>query len=506
MEIASFVPGRRTGTRILATLGPASSDRRTVSALAEAGASGFRLNFTHGEHDVLAETVATVRGVARDLKRPLALVGDLSGPKLRTGPLAQGIVKLEAGTEVWLDPALERTEPGRIAVPAAILGPHLREGTRLLLDDGAIDLRVIAVEDGAIRAAVIYGNPLGSHKGINIPGVRLPIPAITPKDERDLAFALEHDLDFIALSFVRDGADVVDLKRRIAQAGRDTPVIAKIEKPLAVANLPGILEVSDAIMVARGDLGVELGPERVPVVQKRIINDARRAGKLVITATQMLESMTHNASPTRAEASDVANAIFDGTDVIMLSGETAIGEYPVKTVETMTRIARFAEGSDVYRDAMARFRTHGDVEGVASATVAAACVAADQLKAKALIPFTSSGWTAFNLASRRPETPIYACTSEERTCARLALCWGAEAVLVPAARDLDDLYVVGIRALITRGLLGAEDVVVLLSGSVISGTGANSIKLYRVGTLDLTDHPETRHRLQGLVDRPRTRP
>jgi pyruvate kinase len=257
-------------------------------------------------------------------------------------------------------------------------------------------------------------------------------------------------------------------------------------------------------MVARGDLGVRLPLEDVPHIQKQIIRTGVAYGKPVITATQMLESMTHNASPTRAEASDVANAIFDGTDVIMLSGETAIGEFPVKTVETMTRIARFAEGSDVYREAMGRFHTLHDVEGVASAAVAAACVAADQLKAKALIPFTSSGWTAFSLASRRPETPIYACTSQERTCARLALCWGTQAVLVPEARDLDDLYVVGIRTLIDAGLLAAEDVVVLLSGSVLSGTGANSIKLYRVGTLDLTDHPETRHRLQGLIDRPGT--
>jgi pyruvate kinase len=348
---------------------------------------------------------------------------------------------------------------------------------------------------------VRHGGPLSSHKGINIPGVRVSLPSITAKDEADLAFALEHGVDWIAMSFVHEARDVVDLKRRIAQAeraaARTTPVIAKIENPLAVEKLNEILEVSDGIMVARGDLGVELGPEELPVVQKRIIVTARRRWKLVITATQMLDSMTHHPGPTRAEASDVANAIFDGTDVVMLSQETAVGEFPVRAVETMRNIALFAERSALFRQHMEHFQRPVS-EGVAHAAIRAACVAAEEVRARAVVAFSTSGWTARSVSSWRPDTGVYALTHLEDTWQRLALCWGLRPFLIPRAETLDEEYVLGMATLLRAGALRLRDLVVVLSGSLLRGSGANTIRIYRVGTGELTDDPATREKLEHL--------
>jgi pyruvate kinase len=328
--------------------------------------------------------------------------------------------------------------------------------------------------------------------------VALSIPTITAKDVEDLDFMIDEGVDMIAMSFVRDASDIVDLKRRISERGAGIPVIAKIEKPEAVEHIEAILDVADAIMVARGDLGVELRPERVPVVQKELIAAARRKSRLVITATQMLESMTRNPRPTRAEASDVANAIFDGTDVVMLSAETATGSFPVESVRTMADIARIVEASEGYERAMTQFHLP-EGQGVVHAAVRASCVAAEEVGARAIIPFTASGWTAFLVAAMRTRTPVVACTYNASTYHRLALCFGVTPVLIPQARDIDDLYVIGLQKLLGARVLSPGDLVVVLTGSVVRGSGANTIKIHRVGTADLSDDPETRRRLRSLI-------
>jgi len=447
-------------TRILATLGPASWEPEVMRCLVKAGASGFRLNFSHGRHDILKDVIARVRRLGDELNRPLALVADLAGPKLRTGPLeGDAEILLTTGEEVTLSPDFECTREGHISVDASVFSGNLEPGTRILLNDGKLEIQVVSVGQNEVRAFVVHGGLLGSHKGVNLPGVHLDIPSLSEKDVSDLEFALEHDVEFIALSFVREPRDIVDVKRRIAMKGRSAGVIAKIELPEAVDNLEALLEVSDGIMVARGDLGVELGVEILPVVQKQIIQTARRRGKLVATATQMLGSMTTNPRPTRAEASDVANAVFDGSDVVMLSEETAIGKFPCAAVETMCRILRYAEDSDAYRELASLHRPAG--LGIAQATMRGACVAAAQLEARAIIPFSVS--------------------------------------LTPTAESLDDLYVDGLAALIDSGALHDGDMVVLVTGSVVSGIGANTMKIYRIGTAGLAEDKETRRRLRDLV-------
>ncbi|HYC76414.1 MAG TPA: pyruvate kinase [Planctomycetota bacterium] len=490
----------RFGTRILATLGPASSTPEQIEALARAGASAFRLNFSHGPLDAKRALVRHVREISKNLERPLALVGDLSGPKLRTRENKGGRpVPFPDGAEVVITTAADLTEPGRIAVDYEHLAGDVRPGDRILFDDGSLEARVTSVEGADVRAVMVFGGELGARKGLNLPGVRLSIPAITAKDQVDLQFCIDEGIDLVALSFVRDAADAFDLKRRIGQCGANIPVIAKIEKPEAVENLEAILDVADGVMVARGDLGVELSPERVPVVQKQVIAAARRKSRLVITATQMLDSMQRNPRPTRAEASDVANAIFDGTDVVMLSGETATGRFPVESVRTMAEIALIAEQSEEYRRSTERFHLPAG-QGVAHAAVRAACVAAEELGARAIVPFTASGWTAFLVAGMRPRTPVTACTFNASAYHRLALCWGVTPVLMPRARDIDDLYVIGMQKMLSQGRLDAGDMVVVLTGSVVRGSGANTIKIHRVGTADLSDDPETRRRLRALVE------
>jgi len=491
---------RRPSTRIIATLGPASSDRETIVRLADAGASAFRINFSHGEHEDLARVISEVRSVEAQVARPLAVLGDLSGPKLRTGAVVGGgTVSLEADAQVVLSATAEESSLGVISVSYASVPALLAVGDRVLLDDGKMELEVVESRGEDAVARVVHGGELGAQKGINLPGTTLGIPAITEKDIRDLEFALAYGVDWLALSFVQQPRDVVDLKRRISSAGCTTPVIAKIEKPGAVDCLAAILDVSDGVMVARGDLGVELGPEQLPTVQKEIIDCARSHGKLVITATQMLESMTSAPRPTRAEASDVANAIFDGSDVVMLSQETAIGAHPVRAVETMRDIALQVEASDLFKSRAEAFRLPA-TGGIAHAAIRAACIAADEVQARAIVPFTGSGWTALSMSSWRPRRPIYAVTFRESTCRRLALCRAVDPVLVSEeSESLDDRYLLGMDALLRSGRLSSGDVVVLLSGGVLHGHGANTIKIYRVGEDDLADDPETRARLRRLL-------
>src|SRR5438045_3776772 len=334
-------------TKIVATIGPASSSAEALAQLARAGMDGARLNLSHGTHDEHRERARLVRATEAEVGRPIALIADLQGPKLRIGELDDP-VRLARGEDVVVSGG-ETSENGELPVSPAVIGEVLQPGHEVLIDDGLVRLRVEKIEQGRARCAVVAGGLVSSHKGVNLPGVPIPIPSITRKDMDDLELALEIGVDFVALSFVRSSADVRDLRALIEQAGGHAHVIAKIEKADAVDVLDDILAETDAVMVARGDLGVEIGPALVPLLQKRIIQKALERGKPVITATQMLESMVHLAEPTRAEASDVANAILDGTSAIMLSGETAVGDYPVEAVAYMDRIARAVEPSMGYR-------------------------------------------------------------------------------------------------------------------------------------------------------------
>ncbi|MSR74373.1 MAG: pyruvate kinase [Planctomycetes bacterium] len=475
---------RRPATKIIATLGPASWTPSAIRDLALAGTSAFRLNFSHGDVEILRGVVNCIRQVSQELGTPIAILGDLAGPKLRVGVVpGGGTITLEDGQEVLLDPSSREVVRGRLGVSHYSVVKDVPDGSRILLDDGNFELKSLKRDGDCLRAVVVHGGELSSRKGINIPGVMLSIPAITEKDEADLAFGMQVGVDFFAMSFVRTARDVVDLKRRIALHGRHTPVVAKIETPIAVENLSSILDVSDGIMVARGDLGVEIGPERLPVVQKEIIRAARSRGKLVITATQMLDSMTHNPHPTRAEATDVANALFDGTDAVMLSQETAVGLYPVITVNTMREIAWNAEQSDLFV-AQARLFQRPQDHGIAHAAIKAACVAAEEVEAKAILAFSSTGWTAYGVAAWRPHCPVFALTDDPSAFNRFALCRGARAFLIPSARDIAHLYALGLAATVKAGALVKDDVVVLLSGARSHGAGANTIRIYKVGARD----------------------
>src|SRR5213082_1772781 len=373
-------------TKIVATIGPASATPEQLADLTRAGMDGARLNLSHGTHDEHRERARLVRATEAELDHPIALIADLQGPKLRIGEL-DGPVTLTRGEEIVVAGG-ERSDDGELPVSPAVIGEVLQPGHEVLIDDGLVRLRVDEIELGRARCAVLAGGVVSSHKGVNLPGVPVPIPSLTRKDMDDLELALELGVDFIALSFVRSAADVRDLRALIEQAGSQAHVIAKIEKAEAVDALDEILAESDAVMVARGDLGVEIGPALVPLLQKRIILKALERGKPVITATQMLETMVHSAEPTRAEASDVANAILDGTSALMLSGETAVGAHPLEAVRTMDQIARAVEPSMSYRH-QAPVSTDARAVGVAMSN--AACDIAETLGAKAIVVPTFSG-------------------------------------------------------------------------------------------------------------------
>src|SRR5438045_4177001 len=376
-------------TKIVATIGPASSSAEALAQLARAGMDGARLNLSHGTHDEHRERARLVRATEAEVGRPIALIADLQGPKLRIGELDDP-VRLARGEDVVVSGG-ETSENGELPVSPAVIGEVLQPGHEVLIDDGLVRLRVEKIEQGRARCAVVAGGLVSSHKGVNLPGVPIPIPSITRKDMDDLELALEIGVDFVALSFVRSAADVRDLRALIEQAGSHAHVIAKIEKAEAVDVLDDILSETDAVMVARGDLGVEIGPAGVPLLQKRIILRALERGKPVITATQMLESMIHQAEPTRAEASDVANAILDGTSAVMLSGETAVGEYPLEAVATMDLIAREIEPSLGYRHQLPEVT---DAPSVGNAMSNAACDLAEALRAAAILVPTLRGNTA----------------------------------------------------------------------------------------------------------------
>ncbi len=475
-------------TRIVCTIGPASREPGTLRGLIQAGMNVARLNFSHGDQPTHAENIERIRTVSAEVDKPVAILADLQGPKLRVGTMeGEGVLLLE-GTQATLttDDVIGR-RPEALPVQSDDLPRLVSPGDRVLLDDGLLELQVLSTSEAEIRCRVIAGGVLKSNKGINLPRARLDIPAITVKDRDDLAFALAKQVDWIALSFVRAADEVLELKGLIrdlslSPTGEPVPVVAKIEKPEALEDIDDIIAAADAIMVARGDLGIEISPEEVPLAQKRIIEKCNRAGVPVITATQMLESMIHNLRPTRAEASDVANAILDGTDAIMLSGETSIGAYPVEAVRTMVRIAEEVEAhkSTIFA---CPFLTPGTRQPhtVADAVTHAARETAQDLNAAAIITPTASGYTARLMSRYRPRSPIVAVTPSPAVQRQLMLYWGLTPLLAPRTDNTDEMIAYAVQVAKGHGLVKAGDTVVITAGSAGSTPGTtNLIKVHVV--------------------------
>jgi len=457
-------------TKIVATIGPASSSRERLVALARAGMDAARLNFSHGSREEQAERARLVREVQQEIGRPLAVIADLQGPKLRIGDLPNPVV-LPTGGEAVVSFG-NSPRDGELPVLPDVLGDVLRPGHDVLIDDGHVQLRVEETEHGRARCAVIVGGPVSSHKGVNIPGVPIPIPSLTEKDREDLDLALEVDVDFVALSFVRLAADVREMRALLEESGPLLHVIAKIEKAEAVDSLDEILQEADAVMVARGDLGVEIGPASVPLLQKRIILAALDRGKPVITATQMLETMEHRPEPTRAEASDVANAILDGSSALMLSGETAIGEYPVEAVEYMDRIARAVEPSLGYRHQIPEVEKQPTIGDAMSN---AACDLAEAVGAKAILVPTFTGRTASAVARLRPRRPIIGLTHLRHSVQQMAVEWGVTPIEIPQCQDVEDLWSRSLDAARGSGIVESGDRVVITAGTAVNIPGSTNV-------------------------------
>ena len=462
---------RQRSTKILATLGPSSASRERIEALFEAGADVFRFNFSHGSHEDHAARFAAVREIEKARGRPIGTLQDLQGPKLRIGTFAEGRVELAPGQPFRLDLEPVPGDATRVQLPHPEILSVLAPGAELLLDDGKIRLRVERAEPSAAETVVIAGGSLSDRKGVNVPGVVLPIPALTDKDRRDLAFGMELGFDWVALSFVQRPDDVAEAKRLVA--GR-AAVMAKIEKPSAVERLEEIVDLADAIMIARGDLGVELPPERVPGLQKRIVRVAREAGKPVVVATQMLESMITNPAPTRAEASDVATAVYDGADAVMLSAETAAGAYPVEAVAMMDRILAEVERDALYRVYLDAFHASARPTSADAITQAAAQVA-HTLNSACIVTYTTSGATALRAARERPDHPILGLITRMPTARKLTIAWGIHPVFTEDARDLDEMVQKARHFARSEGFASPGSSIVITAGLPFGTPGATNL-------------------------------
>ena len=467
--------------KIVCTIGPASRELPILRRIATAGMNVARLNMSHGTHEYHAETIERVRIISEQIQKPIAILADLQGPKLRTGKMREGGVPLVKDEELLLTTADIIGEPGRVPIQYKDLPKAVKAGERILLDDGMLELEVLETNETEIRTRIILSGVLQSNKGMNLPDASLDIPALTEKDIEDVKFALDHQVDWVALSFVRKAHEVLELKSIIqnyAAFGRATPVIAKIEKPDAVKNIDAIIEAADGIMVARGDLGIETNPETVPGVQKILISKCLVAAKPVITATQMLDSMIRNPRPTRAEASDVANAVLDGTDAIMLSGETASGQFPVEAVTTMAKIAEEAER---LRASMVQKIKYSEprVFSAAGAICHAAVYTATETRARAIIAPTVSGSTAKLMASFRPEMPLIAVTPSPMVQRQLALYWGTYPLLTKRLSNTDEVVTDAINVAHAKGYIGEGDTVVLTAGVVGNVRSATSLLMVR---------------------------
>jgi pyruvate kinase len=462
---------RSRKTKIVATLGPASSSPEIIKALFEAGVDVFRINMSHTSHERLSELYSRVRALEQDEHRPIGILVDLQGPKIRLGQIPDGIATLKKGAHVSLVRAEKSDRPGIIPIPHPEVFAALRAEEIVLIDDGRVRLKIETMGQDKADAIVVTGGDIKDRKGVNLPDTILPIPALTPKDRSDLDAALHLGVDWIALSFVQRPEDVAELKKLVR---RGAGVLAKIEKPKAIEYLPEILELTDALMVARGDLGVELPVETVPGRQKEITRAARVAGKPVVVATQMLESMIEAAAPTRAEVSDVATAIFDGTDAVMLSAETAAGKYPVEAVEMMDRIAIAVESGPLYQQFMDAQRSPPE-ETTPDALMAAVHEVTHTIHARAIVTWTGSGSTGLRAARERPEAPIIALTPSVETARRLCLTWGLHCVLTDDAHDLDDVVDRAARIAYEEGFAKPSERIVVTAGVPLGTPGATNL-------------------------------
>ena len=466
--------------KIVATIGPSSRELDRLDSLFAAGMNVARLNFSHGNHKIHAQTIRNLRKISGRRQQPLAIIADLPGPKIRTGRLHGGRpIMLRTGRKIALTGREVIGSPERVGINYPRLARDTRPGDRILLDDGLLELRVLSRKGQDVICRIVNGGPLQERKGVNLPGVKLSAPALTAADRKHVAFALKHNVDYFAQSFVRSGKDVQALKRLIRKAGYDTPVLAKIEKPEAVDRLEEILDVSDGIMVARGDLGVEMSPEQVPVAQKKIIARANARRLPVITATQMLESMIQNPRPTRAEASDVANAVYDGTDAVMLSAETASGRYPREAVTMMDRIIREAEAA--VADTAVR-RRRSEKMSVAETIAEAVSHAGDHLNLRVISVFTESGSTARLVSKHRPGPLVVGFSTHRFVRRRMALYWGVLPRRIGNVTGVEALAVLAEKRLLEEKLVRKGDVVGMIAGTPLRTRGTtNMMKLMTIG-------------------------
>jgi len=458
-------------TKIVCTIGPASDSPAVIKDMIRAGMNVARLNFSHGTREGHKEKIALIRSASAELDKPVAILQDLAGPKIRVGRLPEGGIRLATGETFVLTGRDIQGNKKRVSVSYSSLPKEVREGDRILLADGTMELRVEAIDGPDIICKVITGGVLTSHKGINLPTSSIGAPALTEKDKDDLSFGLENDVDYVALSFVRKADDILSAREAVSKKNKNTPIIAKIEKHEAIKHIDEIMEASDGIMVARGDLGVEIPLENIPSVQKMLIRKANEAGKPVITATQMLRSMIASPRPTRAEATDVANAVLDGTDAVMLSEETAIGAYPIEAVRFMARIAQSTEKNFSHE----RYLQLTPKKDISESVAHASCVLGKHLEAKAIVALTQSGLTARHISRFRPQRPILALSPSPESVRMLCLFWGCMPCLFPRPKDTDDMIDRASSFVIDTGLVSSGDVVIITSGHPLWRAGTTNM-------------------------------
>ena len=502
MSIASTAPDSPTTrkAKIVCTVGPASSSEAVLRDLMRLGMSVARLNFSHGTHEEHARVIDRLRKVAEKEGRTICILQDLQGPKIRTGRLKfRTPVALKAGSHVTITPRDIAGNSTLIPTTFKTLAQEVEPGARILLSDGLIELRVRQVRGDDVECEVVNGGLLGEHKGINLPGTVVRVPSLTEKDEKDLEFGVKHGVDMIAASFIRTADDVRAVKRLVLSHHSDAWVIAKLEKPQAIEHLEEILDVADGVMVARGDLGVEVPPEKVPVIQKHIIRRAAEWRKPVITATQMLESMIENPRPTRAEASDVANAVFDGTDAVMLSAETASGKYPREAVSIMSRI--IVEAESHMHDETLRRRHHRAKLSISETICESVAHAAQDLDMRAIAVYTETGTTARLVSKYRPECPIFAFASSDPVLARLNLLWGVQPTLCGIDREAESMVSTAETALLKKHAVDCGDVIAIVAGTRSTTGSTNFMRLHVVGSADGKPYKAEERRA-----RPRIRP
>ncbi len=468
----------RRRTRIVATLGPASCEEAQVRRILRAGADVVRLNFSHGTHAFHAGLIRTVRRVSADLGRPVAILQDLPGPKMRVGLVQDDAVRLRPGTRVQLAEDHQTGTAERLSVDTAGALDGVRPGQRVLLADGLIELRVLSRSNGHVNCRVVQGGLVRSRQGLHLTGRQRGLQAFTHRDRRDLRFGLAHGVDAVALSFVRDRSDVLAARRALAGQRHPPLLIAKIERAEALDKLDAILDAADGVMVARGDLGVDLGVENVPLAQKAIIERAREKQRFVITATQMFESMIERPNPTRAEVSDAANAVLEGTDGLMLSAETAIGRYAPQAVAALARVAGRVESQGVLQGPA---DLPSEKEDVSLATARAARMAARAVRAAAVLAFTDSGRTARHVSSQRPRRPIYAFTSHASTWRQLSLSWGLTPLLMKRARSIESMIASAERELLAQRLVRPGSIVVVVCGERVQAGATNTVRIHTLG-------------------------